>query len=94
MGCMRLFRNAGFSVFLINEFRTSITCSHCHGDLETFLVRKSHKPRDIKSNKLITVHGLLHCSNVKPKCELIHNRDKNAVQNMLFIVKHIIKTGI
>ena len=26
-------------------------------------------------------------------CTIIHNRDKNAVQNMLYIVEHIKKTG-
>ena len=30
---------------------------------------------------------------VKPQCDIIHNRDKNAVQNMLFIVETIKKTG-
>ena len=28
-----------------------------------------------------------------PLCTIIHNRDKNAVQNMLYIVDHIKKTG-
>ena len=26
-------------------------------------------------------------------CTIIHNRDKNAVQNMIYIVEHIKKTG-
>ena len=30
---------------------------------------------------------------VKHKSEIIHNRDKNAVQNMLNIVKSIFETG-
>ena len=28
-----------------------------------------------------------------PLCKIIHNRDKNAVQNMLYIVEHIKNTG-
>ena len=38
-------------------------------------------------------HGLLRCQSVKPKCEIIHNRDKNAVQNMLEIVHSIFTIG-
>ena len=30
---------------------------------------------------------------VTPQCKIIHNRDKNAVQNMLNIVKNIFLTG-
>ena len=39
------------------------------------------------------VHGLLRSQSIKQKCEIIHNRDKNAVQNMLNIVKSIFNTG-
>ena len=38
-------------------------------------------------------HGLLRCQSVKHNCEIIHNRDKNAVQNMLNIVSSIFNTG-
>lgn len=89
----RLFRNAGYPVYLINEFRTSKLCNSCHEEVEPFLERSSHKPRDTKNNKLITVHGLLRHTDDKHTCELIHNRDKNAVQNMLYIIDEIIKTG-
>ncbi len=89
----RLFRNAGYPVYLINEFRTSKLCNCCNEEIEPFLERKSHKPKDIKNNKLVIVHGLLHHPGIKPLCEIIHNRDKNAVQNMLNIVEEIKKTG-
>ena len=58
-------------------------------------MRKSINPqiKDIKNNKKIICHGLLRHTDVKPQCEIIHNRDKNAVQNMLFIVETIKKTG-
>ena len=36
---------------------------------------------------------LLRCQSLMPMCEIIHNRDKNAVQNMLFIVETIKTTG-
>ena len=97
----RIFKNAGYAVYLINEYCTSKLCNHCHCELEKFLTRKSNKPRDIKKNKKILVNGLLHHEDVnpegeqdnKPVCKIIHNRDKNAVQNMLNIVECIKKTG-
>ena len=55
--------------------------------------RKSNKPKHIKQNKHIMVHGLLRHIDVNPECKLRINRDKNAVQNMLFIVKEVFKTG-
>ena len=89
----RIFRNAGYKTYLINEFRTSKLCSCCNEELEYFLERPSHKPKLMKENKTETVHGLLRCKSVKHKREVIHNRDKNAVQNMLNIVKSIFETG-
>ena len=89
----KLFRNAGFETYLINEFRTSKLCNCCHNELEPFLYRESKKPKDIKINKKILINGLLHHTDVKPECEIIHNRDKNAVQNMLYIVETLKTTG-
>ena len=89
----RIFKNAGYENYLVNEFRTSKLCNHCHNELEKFMEVKSHKPRDIKDNKKVISNGLLRCQSLMPKCEIIHNRDKNAVQNMLFIVETIKSTG-
>jgi hypothetical protein len=89
----RLFRNAGLMTYLINEFRTSKLCNGCHEELEKFMERESHKPKLYKEGKKELVHGLLRCQSVKHKCEIIHNRDKNAVQNMLYIVKCIFEKG-
>jgi len=97
----RIFKNAGYKVFLINEFRTSKLCNCCHQELDKFLTRASNKPKDKKKNKKILVNGLLKHTvsnpegelNQIPLCKIIHNRDKNAVQNMLYIVEHIKNTG-
>jgi len=86
----RLFLRAGYLTFLINEFRTSVLCNDCHGWLETFMDRESKKPKD--KGKIVREHGLLRHSN-GANCKLIHNRDKNAVQNMLDIVETIKRTG-
>ena len=41
----------------------------------------------------LSINGLLSHQEDKQKCEIIHNRDKNAVQNMLNIVKNIFTIG-
>ena len=46
-----------------------------------------------KENKTEIVHELLRCQSIKHKSEIIHNRDKNAVRNMLNIVKSVFETG-
>ena len=52
--------------------------------------RESKKPR-MKGKKEL-VSGLLRCQSLK--CKIIHNRDKNAVKNMLKIVEEYKKTEI
>ena len=96
----RIFKNNGYKVYLVNEYKTSVTCNNCHDDkLETFRQRISKNPRYLnkckkenKAPKAKSVNGLLRCTNVK-ECKLVHNRDKNAVQNMIHIVNAIIETG-
>ena len=90
----RLFRNAGYPVYLINEFRTSKLCNSCGEELNRFLARMNHKPKDVKNGATVTVNGLLRHTDGKHNCELIHNRDKNAVQNMLNIVEEVKRTGL
>ena len=89
----RIFKNAGYKTFLVNEFRTSKLCNCCNGELEHFLERPSQKPKLKKEGKTEICHGLLRCHSVKHKCEIFHNRDKNAVQNMLNIVRSVFDTG-
>jgi hypothetical protein len=87
----RIFKNAGYKTFLVNEYKTSMLCNCCHNELETFKERPSKKPK--RKGETEICHGLLRCQSVKPKCEIIHNRDKNAVQNMLEIVHSIFTIG-
>ena len=89
----RIFKNAGYKTFLVNEFRTSKLCNCCNEELEYFLERPSQKPKYMKENKTEICHGILRCQSVKHKSEIFHNRDKNAVQNMLNIVKSVYDTG-
>jgi transposase len=78
----------------VNEFRTSKLCNCCNEELENFLERPSQKPKLNKEGKQEICHGLLRCTSVKHKSEIFHNRDKNAVQNMLNIVKSVLNTGM
>jgi transposase len=86
----RIFRNAGYKTYLVNEHKTSITFSCCHNELEPFLERPSKKPK--KKGKIKPVWGLLRCQTVTSMCKVIHNRDTNAAQNMLNIVDSIFTT--
>ena len=87
----RIFKNAGYKTFLVNEYKTSMLCNCCHNELETFKERPSKKPK--RKGETEICHGLLRCQSVKPKCEIVHNRDKNAVQNMLAIVSSVFDIG-
>ena len=89
----RIFRNAGYKTYLINEYNTSKLCNCCNNELEKFLERRCHKPKQYKEGQMEICHGLLRCKSVTPECKIIHNRDKNAVQNMLKIVGSIMEKG-
>jgi len=82
-----LLRKAGYTVYMINEYRTSKLCHECNGETENFLERESKKPKS-KGKKLL-VWGLTRCKNLK--CKLIHNRDVNACKNMQKIVRSILR---
>ena len=85
-------RLAGYKIYLINEFRTSITCNICKEETETFYKREGYKN---------PVWGLLRCKDkdckVKTKegkeCRRLFNRDNNSCENMLSIIKGLIHYG-
>lgn len=107
----KIFKNAGYDTYLINEYRTSKLCNNCRCELERFLIRENKKPKKIAKNNFLRlelsldnsqpkhkgkkclVNGLLHHKDDKQNCKLIHNRDKNAVQNMLKIVSYLKEKG-
>src|SRR5208282_17132 len=53
----RLFKNAGYETYLINEFRTSKISNCCHTELEKFMEHPSKKPKNNGAVELC--HGLL-----------------------------------
>lgn len=80
-GFRNLFRQNGFDVYLVDEFRTSCRCSVCEGECETF--RECENPRPWKKGTKITRHGLLRCKT----CKVLWNRDENSSNNIHKISK-------
>ena len=78
---VKLFRRNGYQVLRINEHKTSLLCNKCHCETENFVKVKQ------KNGKESLLWKLLRCTS--DKCRTIHNRDENAVRNMLTIKKSI-----
>ena len=74
-GIRTIFRRNGYSVYLVDEFRTSCTCYQCKGENKNFLTRKNPRPWMSGSQ---TVHGLLRCTT----CSRYWNRDFNSSLNI------------
>ena len=88
-GIRKIFRENGYKLYLIDEFRTSCMCSICKeetGKCEKFITRKNPKP--YKSGNIL-VHGATRCKN----CNAVWNRDVNGATNIYRIAKNAI-TGI
>ena len=81
IGLRRIFRKAGYQVFLVDEYRTSVRCSYCgenNGICETF--KKVKNPRFWRRvmQPEVVCHGLLKCTT----CMRLWNRDVNASSNI------------
>lgn len=84
VGMRKLFRQNGYKVYLVDEFRTSCMCSKCkEGKCEKFMIRENPKP--YKSGTIL-VHGLISCKN----CFNVWNRDVNGATNIYRIAKNAI----
>ena len=86
IGMRKLFRQNGYKVYLVDEFRTSCMCSICKNEIgrcEKFIIRKNPKP--YKSGNIL-VHGLLTCK----KCSGVWNRDVNSATNIYRIARNAI----
>lgn len=83
-GIRKLFRENGYRIYLVDEYRTSCMCSKCcEGKCEKFITRENPKPYN---KGKILVHGALICK----KCNAVWNRDVNGATNIFRIVKNII----
>jgi hypothetical protein len=80
----RVFRNYGYSVYLIQEKYTSQTCYKCKKRENHNPFKRPHPhPKKRKEGKTKKVHGLLQCK----ACGTFWNRNKNAVLNITENVK-------
>jgi hypothetical protein len=88
-GYRRLLRKAGYSVFMVREFRTSLMCSECsHENAKCRKFRRVKYPRPSKNRNAnrnrqdryakVVCHGLLRCTT----CKRLWNRDINAAINI------------
>ena len=84
-GFRKLFRKAGYQVYLVNEYRTSCRCYDCEGECVKF--KKCKNPRPWKANEIILRHGLVMCKT----CKRTWNRDVNSALNMHWITKKTIE---
>ena len=85
-GIRRIFRDNGYKLYLVDEFRTSCMCSICKeetGRCDKFQIRKNPKP--YKSGNIL-VHGLIKCQT----CLGVWNRDVNGATNICRIAKNAI----
>lgn len=87
----KLFKNAGYTLYLVNEFNTSKKSFIDGGEMEKFRSRKNPKPW--KHSESRQVHGLLRSKNVPVNNNLkqvLMNRDLNGSMNILNKAKCII----
>ena len=85
-GIRKIFRDNGYKLYLVDEFRTSCMCSICKeetGRCDKFQIRKNPKP--YKSGNIL-IHGLLTCK----KCSGVWNRDVNSATNIYRLAKNAI----
>ena len=85
-GIRKIFRDNGYKLYLVDEFRTSCMCSICKGETgicEKFQIRENPKP--YKSGNILC-HGLIKCKT----CLGVWNRDVNGATNIYRIAKNAI----
>lgn len=90
-GFRTLLRKAGYSVFLVDEFRTSCQCSHCQAEeakCEKFRVRLDPNTKKAPEDRhLRLVHGLLLCQ----QCNRLWNRDVNSSINIARLTRQALE---
>jgi Putative transposase DNA-binding domain len=90
-GFRSVLRKAGYTVFLVNEFRTSCQCSHCQTDIakcNKFRVRLDpNNKKKIEDRHPRLVHGLLLCQ----QCNRLWNRDVNSSINIARLTRHALE---
>ena len=87
IGMRKLFRKAGYQVYLVDEHRTSCRCYKCErrkkDSCETFRKVTNPRPWRRKERPFVTCHGLVKCKT----CSGLWNRDVNSSLNILRIIQ-------
>jgi hypothetical protein len=85
-GFRMLFRNYGYLVYLVDEFRTSCKCSNCEDEKGNCIkFRKARNPKPNKNDSILK-HRVLICK----KCNALWNRDENSSRNIYKIAYNAI----
>nr|KAI9322101.1 hypothetical protein BX666DRAFT_2016927 [Dichotomocladium elegans] len=94
-----IFKRHGFKVYLIDEYRTSVTCPECSNRLETFKRIPNPRPWQRIKRPGIKYHGLLRCTNLNCLKSMefsrsrLWNRDTAAVLNFRHILLSLRTNG-
>jgi len=84
IGFRRLFRKAGYHVYLVDEYLTSQKCCKCAmggpgvGLCKTFKRVKNPRPYRVFETPTVKCHGLVKCG----QCNTMYNRDVNSAVNI------------
>ncbi|KAI9311409.1 hypothetical protein BX666DRAFT_1063248 [Dichotomocladium elegans] len=98
-GWRDIFKRHGFKVYLIDEYRTSVTCPECSDRLETFKRIPNPRPWQRIKRPEIKCHGLLRCTNLNCSKSMefsrsrLWNRDTAAVLNFRHILLSLRTNG-
>ena len=87
IGMRKLFRRAGYPVYLVDEYHTSCQCYNCQNPearCEPFRQVVNPRPWRRKEPHFITCHGLVKCKT----CQRLWNRNVNSSLNILRIMKY------
>ena len=84
-GMRKLFRKAGYQIYLVDEYHTSCQCPHCERCKKVVVKRYQNlRPWKIKDRPLVTCYRLVKCKT----CSGLWNRDVNSSLNILRIMKY------
>lgn len=94
LGFRTMFKRHHIPCYLIDEYKTSKICPHCHNRLEATAIRRP-SPRPWRQHlPARPIHGLLTCPSTFCKLEggqRVWNRDVSATCNMLHIVDSMLR---
>ncbi|RCH83078.1 hypothetical protein CU098_001197, partial [Rhizopus stolonifer] len=96
-GLLRYLKKNGFSIYIINEYKTSTYCPACkYSEMESFKEITNPRPFQRERFPKVLCHGLLRCKNeacLANGKRRLFNRDTAAVLNFRFILTSLRDEG-